>query len=59
MENDDDPVMEAYAQLGYEAYVEYWKASVGVEHGQDEWDKLHQMEKASWVEVAKAVTGGK
>lgn len=56
MENDD-PVMEAYAQKAYETYVEYWTASFGPEHDHVEWAKLHQMVRACWVEVAKAIHG--
>lgn len=56
MENDD-PVMEVYAQKAYEAYVEYWKASFGPEHDHVPWNELHQMVKACWIAVAKAIHG--
>jgi len=56
MENDD-PVMEVYAQKAYEAYVEYWKASFGPEHDHVPWSELHQKVKACWIAVAKAIHG--
>jgi len=56
MENDD-PVMEAYAQKAYETYSGYWKASFNCETDPPSWDELHELEKASWVEVAKAIHG--
>ncbi len=57
MENDD-PVMEVYARLAYEAHARFWKGQEGPDGGFQSWDEIHELEKASWVAVAKAVQDG-